>query len=521
MKKKQVVILVLLILLPNIDLLSQRIITVDFAKVKGPMCRNYETCIGAGRANEGLRADWQEQLLKLKSDVDFKYIRFHGLLHDDMGLYQEDKSGVISYNYQYVDALFDFLLKIKIRPFVELSFMPEKLSSDNKTFMWWKANITPPNNYDKWRNMIFNLVRHLEERYGKEEIEKWYFEVWNEPNLHSFWTGTQNDYYKLYEATAKTIKQVNSKYNVGGPATAGGGWIVEFLDYCYDKHIPIDFVSTHMYPLEGFVDATGHSKTKINPNPDKLKHDVDNVTDMVKNSHFSNLPVFFTEWSSSWSFKDGIHDSYQNAPYILNVIKTNQEKVKALSYWTFTDIFEEGGALSPSFHGGFGLMNIQGIPKPSYFAYKYLNQLGNSELFNDDQFSWVCKDGNNIQSLIFDLTMPQMKNNESDQDYFSQKHPSQFKENVQLTINNVPVGYYYMEIYKTGYNENDAFSKWCDLNKPLSLNIQTTRALKALSSDTSIEKTIIHNQDGILKCNFRMNDNDIYMIKYIHLDKRQ
>jgi xylan 1,4-beta-xylosidase len=171
---------------------ENRIISVDFQMEKGPMNTMFKECIGAGRANEGLRADWQQQLRLTKQECGFKYIRMHGLLTDDMGVYQEDQKGNPKYNFQYIDVLYDFLLEIGMKPFVELGFMPSALASGDQTIFWWKGNVSPPKDYQKWEDLIRNLVEHFTERYGADEVKTWYFEVWNEPNLSpGFWTGTQ------------------------------------------------------------------------------------------------------------------------------------------------------------------------------------------------------------------------------------------------------------------------------------------------------------------------------------------
>ena len=201
-----------------------RELIVDFTKEKGPFNRMPLECIGAGRANEGLRADWQQQLAYVKKACDFKYIRMHGLLTDDMGVYKEDKNGNPEYNFQYIDALYDYLLSIGIKPFVELGFMPSALASGNQTIFWWRGNVTPPKDYNRWAELIRNLTLHFTQRYGTDEVKSWYFEVWNEPNLNGFWAGTQAEYFKLYTYSVNAIKSVNKEYRVGGPATAGAAW---------------------------------------------------------------------------------------------------------------------------------------------------------------------------------------------------------------------------------------------------------------------------------------------------------
>jgi xylan 1,4-beta-xylosidase len=207
----------------------ERVIHIDFKDEKGPLNTMFKECVGAGRANEGLRADWQNQLAYVKKECDFKYIRMHGLLTDDMAVYSEDRNGKPMYNYMYVDVLFDFLHSIGIKPFVELGFMPSALASGNKTIFWWRGNVTPPKDYEKWEGLVKNLVEHFTERYGDEEVKSWYFEVWNEPNLDGFWAGSQDEYFRLYKHAVRAVKSVNQSYRVGGPGTAGAAWEPTYL----------------------------------------------------------------------------------------------------------------------------------------------------------------------------------------------------------------------------------------------------------------------------------------------------
>ena len=188
------------------------------AKAGGtPLKPHWNFCVGAGRAHEGLRANWLEHLAVAVKHCGFRYVRFHGLFHDDMCVYRE-VDGMPIYNWQYVDELFDRLLNIGIRPFVELSFFPKDIAAkDAKTIFWWKANITPPDNFDKWAGLVGAFVRHCRQRYGEEEVSQWYFEVWNEPNLHhAFFDGTRSQYFEMYRVTAQTIKSIDPTLRVGG-----------------------------------------------------------------------------------------------------------------------------------------------------------------------------------------------------------------------------------------------------------------------------------------------------------------
>ena len=281
----------------------ERVIAIDFNAVQGPLDTSFKECIGAGRANEGLRADWQDQLRETQRECGFKYIRMHGLLTDDMGVYKEDAAGNPIYNWQYIDRLYDFLLSIGIKPFVELSFMPNDLASGTQTIFWWKGNVTPPKSYDKWADLISHLVTHFQVRYGNDEVKTWYFVVWNAPDLQDgFFTGTQEDYFKLYGVTATAIKSVSSDYRVGGPATAIGEWDKSFINYCYSNSVPLDFVSSHSYGVKsGYLDATGQRGTVIDSDSNSVIGRMTGERQMIDHSPMPGLPLHFTEWSSAYT----------------------------------------------------------------------------------------------------------------------------------------------------------------------------------------------------------------------------
>ena len=160
---------------------TARVISADLQQTNGPLDTMFKFCVGAGRANEGLRADWQRQLTYAHRQCGFQYIRMHGLFDDDMGVYREERASR-EYNWQYIDELYDFLHSIGMKPFVELGFMPDALASGSKTIFWYRGNVTPPRDMNKWADFIRAFVVHEQERYGDAEVRTWYFEVWNEPN---------------------------------------------------------------------------------------------------------------------------------------------------------------------------------------------------------------------------------------------------------------------------------------------------------------------------------------------------
>lgn len=493
----------------------ERVISVDLNEVKGQLPQSTNLCVGAGRANEGLRADWQRQLTMAHNECGFKYIRFHGLLSDDMGVYFEDK-GKSVYNWQYIDELFDFLLRIKMKPFVEVGFMPGGLASGNNTIFWWRGNVTPPRDYQKWDDLIKALVKHWVERYGEDEVASWYFEIWNEPNLKGgFFTGDQQDYFKLYHETALAIKSVSKKFRVGGPATAGYAWVPETINYCQQSGTPIDFISTHHYGVkQGFLDADGQGGTVIDRDRNAISKRMIATRETIQSSALPNLELHYTEWSASYSPADPIHDSYHEAAYVLNTIKQAAPYVNSMSYWTFTDIFEEAGPRTTPFHGGFGLINYEDLKKPAYYAFKYLNQLGKTELKTADSSAIICKDSHGVQALVWNFTIDHPGDSVHNQVFYKRDLPSKEMPPVDLKIKNLKPGRYTINIYKTGYGVNDVYTAYYKMGSPSQLTLAQVKLLKKQNSELPISKKIIQvNNSGQFEEKVSIRQNDVVLIK--------
>ena len=510
-------VLIIVIFSNSIFSQQKREIHIDYNKPSLHQNTNmYLKCIGAGRANEGLRADWQAQLKTLQEACNFKYIRFHGIFHDDMGVYKKDLKGNIIYNWQYIDKLYDFILSVGLKPFVELSFMPKDLASGDKTVFWWKANVTKPKSWDAYGKLINEFAKHLAERYGIEEVKSWYFEIWNEPNHHAFFDGTIEDYFTMYATALKAVKDVSEDFKVGGPSTAGTGWIDEFLDFTADSDLALDFITTHSYNVNGFLDEFGKKKLFLVPDSLYVAKSINGAFDKLKKRNKKDIEFHVTEWSSSYSATDPVHDTYQNATFVLNTLKHIDEGVNSMSYWVFTDIFEEPGIPATPFHGGFGLMNLQGIKKPTFFAYKYLNQLGEIPLENSDIYSWAAKDSSGVQLLLYDFSYPKI-NKTPNREYFIKDLPPNKSNDVKVTIDNLKNGNYQLEVYKTGYLNNDAFTNYYNMGLPNYLTKNQVLELKNKTLDKPIKTITVEIKDTKFSTNLLVRENDILFLKLIQL----
>jgi xylan 1,4-beta-xylosidase len=347
----------------------------DLAEATTPLPHFWEHTVGSDHAPVALRADWQQQLQRAHRELGFQHVRFHGLLSDDFGLIAGDQKQLSFFN---LDQVFDFLLSIGMRPFVELSFMPAALASGTRTVFNYEANITPPRDYKQWSKLIETLVSHCVDRYGIDEVKQWFFEVWNEPNLRRFWGGTQRDYFKLYRHTAAAIKNVDASLKVGGPATARSEWIEDFVDFCERNEVPADFITTHYYPNDGFENMED-TETQLFKSQRGVMRQVAEDT----KRHAGGRPVYYTEWNASSDPRNRLHDEPYAAAFAASTIMEANRLVQGYSFWTFSDIFEEHCLPSTPFHGGFGLLSLHGIPKPVYRAFELLRDLGTEQSLVD------------------------------------------------------------------------------------------------------------------------------------------
>jgi len=369
----------LLCLVLSLQATAQEIIQIDAHAQTTPFPHFWEQMFGSGRAALTLRESYRDDLRAVKKITDFRYVRFHAILHDEIGVYNEDEHGNPVYNFAYVDSIYDGLLKNGVRPFVEISFMPKKLAFNPDALhpFWYKPNVSPPKSMERWDALIQHFAQHLVDRYGIDEVAQWYFEVWNEPNI-DFWNGIprQESYFELYDHTARAIKSISPRLRVGGPSTAAAQWVPEFLAYVAERHTPIDFVSTHGY-ADDTVENLFHTHEQIAMN-DRVGRAIAMVRSQIDHSPTPKIPLFWTEWNVPGELQ--ARDTIFVGPALANTVRECVGNVEMLSFWTFSDVFEEGGPTTTPFRGDFGLRAFDGINKPSYYAYELLHQLGNEQL---------------------------------------------------------------------------------------------------------------------------------------------
>lgn len=430
-----------------------------------PFPHFWEHTVGSDHAPIALRADWQRQLRRSHDEIGFRYVRFHGLLSDDMGTvicHGED----FLYSFFNIDQIFDFLLSIGMRPFVELSFMPTALASGDTTVFRYAGNVTPPKDYAQWEALIRRLVTHWVERYGTSEVREWFFELWNEPNLKNFWTGTQEDYFKLYRHTVKAIKGVDASLKVGGPATAKNEWVGEFVEFCTRNDLPADFVSTHHYPTDALGNEGDDPETQLAASRRSI------LREQAQDAHAQagGRPMYYTEWNTSSNPRDPLHDEPYAAAFVIKTVMEARGLVQGYSFWTFSDIFAENYFPSAPFHGGFGLLNIHGIAKPMYRAYELLHRLGGEQLLVQGQHAtvdvWIVRSATGVTALLSNHALP--------------RHPVE-TEHVHIALREAPSPRS-VSVERIDNDHANAKSLWLEMGSPEVLSAAQVERLSEAST---------------------------------------
>lgn len=509
-------------------------ITIDRNIGTVPTDFSWQIGLGNDHAYQLHRTDVCEHIKLAHDELGIKYIRCHGIFDDDMLTYQRMgdcrmfrsvpfNNKIEEINFRQVGHVYDNLLACGVKPFVELSFMPSALASRKKLGLRYDPNITMPKSLVAWREYIKKFIHFLIDRYGAEEVETWYFEVWNEPDLDCFFAGTKKDYFKLYEATVRAIKEVSPKLRVGGPSTSACLWIEDFLNFCKENNVPCDFVSTHHYPGDAFGNFVNFNNVKqmFSSAMDAVKNHKP-LSDTMTNMFFlpddfirwdkgtlarmdddakakvGNMPLFITEWNSMAVFGSPVHDEKYSAAFAVKSCMDLNNTLGGYMFWCCSDIFEEQFMLPKPFVGSFGIVSNDGIPKPNFWGFKILSQLYNKRLTlpmrtNEAVEYAAFVDGDKTQVLVY----------AQDQDYFKNE-----THEVSIVVNCKATSVTVQRIDDIHCNPK---AEWIRLGKPDNL---TPTQVAEIKEKTALKAEIVDfvSENEETRINISIKTNDVVLL---------
>ncbi len=474
-----------------------------------PFNNNASYCVGTGRMGLALQEEYIDHLEIVQESIHFKYIRGHGLFCDDVGIYREyEMDGEIhsSYNFTYLDRIMDSYLENGIRPFLELGFMPEKLKTGDQTIFYWKGNVTPPVSYEKWSELIRATLEHLIERYGREEVITWPVEVWNEPNI-PFWAGTMEEYFKLYDYSADAVKKVDSRIQVGGPAICGvetEKWLRSFFEHCIDNDSPLDFITRHCYTANEPTNRgqyTYHTLNEPTKMIDELKETREIMADYPR---IADMPLHITEFNSSYVPTCPAHDTGFHAAYIARILSEAGEYADSYSYWTFSDVFEEKDVPSSVFHGGFGLVALNSIKKPTFYTFEFFANAGSELLYRDNNLIVTKKED---RYVLIGWNWHNMRDGKKTNDKSYILHlPSIDKQAILIKKD---VG---------GTNANP-LQTWSNLGKPRNPNKEELAILRRAAEPLQTDSKLIE-ENGVYELELDIPCNHLCMLEIMAVDDK-
>jgi xylan 1,4-beta-xylosidase len=493
-------------------------ITVDASKQTAGNPHFWSAAFGTGRAKLVLRSDWQTHNKIGNRELGAQRVRGHGLLNDDVGLWKSAGT----YDWKNLDTYLTAITSANMRPIIELDFMPTGLSSKSG------SATSPPKDYAEWKNFVKALTQHLVDKYGMDDVSKWYFEVWNEPDYPGFWDGSDmNAYYTLYDNTVDALTSVIPNVLVGGPATTNAGPVSAFLKHCKSANKRVTFASSHCYP--------GGSATGTSADPNGLVTDNTTRISAITGAGYSTTDVksFNTEWNSSYSGQgvgsgDAVvsMDNHWNVGFIIKSAKLLSDQNKGdtapldvFSYWALSDVFDEDGGTdgihmtqTPNTPFGtiFGVMTFQGMRKAAFNAFKLLNYTGTKRLMlsggNDNSggingMATTSDSGDSLQILLYNY------NN-------TLNTASGSGDSQAISVTGLPSVLAGKEVYVTQYlvdqNHSNPYSVWETQGKPANptedqwrqmhaaQHLSVTTAKKTLTDATFSTTVMMAKQSGLL-----------------------
>ena len=379
-----------------------------------PLKHTFRKFTSVGRAKELLLADVQKMLTEFQTEIGFEFIKFHGLLSDDMLVYTEDEQGNPKYSFVYIDKAFDFLLSIGLKPLVQFSFMPKALAlNPERTAFSSPYVLSMPKSMQKWKDLIAALTNHLIERYGFNKVKDWLFCCWNEPDTSVNLFGFQNDeeYYELYKATYETVKAIDRRLSFGSPSllisyNINQQWCKRYIDWCTQNNCLPDFMNIHYYDND-FSDESFEGHRPAHPLHSRLNRDENSFSkcivktkNMFESWGIGNLPIYLTEWNLTVSHRNLLNDTCFKSCYLTKNLLENYDELDSFGYWVLTDMIEETLPSKEQFHGGLGLYTYSGIKKPHYYTFRFLNKLGNRLIAKGNGY-FITKSHRKIQIIAY------------------------------------------------------------------------------------------------------------------------
>ena len=454
-----------------------------------------------------VRADVQEQLALAHQELGGRHVRAVGMYDDEMRVFCPSPGAFMGYeppeprtNWQMVDSVMDALLDRGLNPMFTTTFVPSALASGPLTVFSTKAHTSPPKDLHAWARLVQESVTHAVDRYALAVVRQWYFEVWNEPNLQGwFWGGDRDQFFQLWRATYDAIKAVDADFRVGGPSCARAEWIDELLEFGQRHGCSPDYVIGHIYNNDSSGDAAlapfaGAQLAENNTSPDAAINAIRSVRERL-NRHGYRGEIHWNEWGRSFHGVDRRRETPAEAAFIVRLLAETSQQADAFAYWCLSDIYDQVGYGREAFHGGYGLLNLQGLRKPAYHAFTMLSRLGTRRIFVE---------GDGVDSFCHAIATAPQQGKAHLLIYGYEHEDSATTCSVDVEVD-LPPQTRGVQLYRIDSGENNVVADWRALGSPAYLSRAQTAELAARNTlQASSARPRLLGHDGAVHAKFVM-----------------
>ncbi|MDF2653765.1 MAG: hypothetical protein K0R19_239 [Bacillota bacterium] len=512
---------------------QNRQIRVDAAVRGRPLRHTWRRLVNIGYARDGLVASVQEQLRRAQEEIGFEYLRFHGIFDEDMHVYRETHNGIPEINFTYIDLLFDFIQSIGLTPYVELSYMPNKLAKEKLCFFDRPTNISIAEEQGKWTALIRETLRHFISRYGLENVLKWRFTTMG---IHFAMLShiSYAEYYLHYSVTRDAVKSIDDRFLFGGPGGfASAVWDNEcmrhFLDFAAENNCLPDFFCTQCYPHRSiehdgeFMDFTvsqASSPSVLSRDESFTRTLLHDFRALLAEYGLGNTEIWLEEWNSTLWQRDLSSDTCYKAAWLFKNIGENYDRAEAFGYWLLTDFIEERASLGSVFHGGYGLFTYNGISKSGWQAMTLLRQMGDTMLAEGDGW-FVTRSRRSIQIFLshychydnlYRYRYHVLDKAEDAYRVFVEKEDLRFTMNLEK----LEAGDYIMRKYAINRENGSSFDQWMKAGQPAYMRVDELKYLAQISLPSYYVQTL--TASGSIELDTTLSPHEIQLIVLTPVD---
>lgn len=496
--------------------------------------------VGIGNAKILLYSNIQKIIINMQREVHFKYANMRGIISDDLSFCTRISSGKIIYRFNLIDEIFYFLLSVELRPCLSFTYMPICLAKDKtKTIFSDGFNSSIPQYKNEWINLVESFLEHITQRYGVDEISKWMFTPWTQPDTSykQFGFSSDQEFYDFYKLTYDTIKKFNPSYIVYSPEMFpiddyGLDFLDRFLNWTKENDCFPDRLGLQYFANSNWRNLTVQSintktlvkfeKMKMSSDPDDMNSYILRIRNYLKAKNY-DLPIFITQFNYTITHREPLMDTLFMCDYIIRNYINNMEYINSYSYWNLSD-FDDNTLNSSIFYGGAGLFLKNGIEKAQYKAYCFIKRIKQNILSRGEGYC-LSADTNDSSSFILILYNYEHPQEISDNDFLSETKDryvvfkNRQKKKVHLNMSQLPYSHVTIRDFAINKHYGNPYDRWAAMQYPnigayhVGANI-AYNVLKASSCCDYIEHNIAVN-DGRLSIDFDLDEFECKGIQFI------